>query len=165
MTISITGVCISSVSSPRNGIRSIRRYGARRAGGAGDIDEIVRLLDLEDFLARRPRDLSGGERQRVAIGRALLAAPRLLLMDEPLASLDQARKLEILPFIERLAEAGDIRIVYVTHAMEEVLRLADRLVLVSDGRIAAQGGVEELLARLDLTPETGPWRCSCSLSC
>ncbi len=144
------------------------RYGARRAGPGGeaaDFDEIVRLLDLAPFLARRPRDLSGGERQRVAIGRALLARPRLLLMDEPLASLDQERKLEILPFIERLAEAGDARIVYVTHAMEEVLRLADRLVLVSEGRIAAEGGVEELLARLDLTPETGRFDAGSAFAC
>ncbi len=141
------------------------RYGARRAKAPGDFAEIVALLDLAPLLARRPRELSGGERQRVAIGRALLAGPRLLLMDEPLASLDQARKLEILPFIERLANDGAVRIVYVTHAMEEVLRLADRLVLLSHGSVAAEGGVEELLARLDLTPETGRFDAGSAFAC
>ena len=143
-------------------------YGARRAprdAPGADFGEVVRLLDLAPFLARRPADLSGGERQRVAIGRALLAGPRVLLMDEPLASLDSALKHEILPFIERLAESGATAIVYVTHAMEEVLRLADRLVLVSEGRIAAQGGVEELLSRLDLTPDTGRFDAGSAFAC
>jgi molybdate transport system ATP-binding protein len=99
--------------------------------------------------------LSGGEKQRVAIGRALLADPRLILMDEPLASLDSARKDEILPFIEELSSELGIPIIYVSHAMDEIIRLADTLVLISDGEIAAVGSVEELTSRLDLRPMTG----------
>ncbi len=120
-----------------------------------DFDYIVDLLDLRSILKRRPRTLSGGEKQRVAIGRALLASPKLLLMDEPLASLDAARKNEILPFIERLRDELGLPIVYVSHAMEEVVRLADTVVLLSEGSVAAVGGVEELSSRLDLRPLTG----------
>jgi molybdate transport system ATP-binding protein len=130
-----------------------RRRGARRAGPA--FDEIVALLGLERLLERRIGDLSGGEQQRVAIGRALLAAPRLLLMDEPLAALDLPRKREILPFIERLRDELRLPIIYVSHAMEEIMRLADTLVLLSDGRVAAVGSVEDLTSRLDLRPLTG----------
>ncbi|MDP6707781.1 MAG: molybdenum ABC transporter ATP-binding protein [Alphaproteobacteria bacterium] len=135
-------------------------YGYRRTKASQrqvGFDEVVGLLELGSLLGRRPRTLSGGERQRVAIGRALLAGPRLLLMDEPLANLDQTLRQELLPFIERLGGELDIAIVYVSHSMDEILRLADTLVLVSDGRIVAVGAVEELLARLDLAPETGRW--------
>lgn len=118
-------------------------------------DSVVDLLKLAPLLGRRPRDLSGGEKQRVAIGRALLASPRLLLMDEPLASLDLVHRAEILPFIENLRDRLHVPIVYVSHAMEEVVRLADTLVLVSDGRVVAQGPVEEITSRLDLRPLTG----------
>ncbi len=118
-------------------------------------DQVVEMLGIADLLARRPRLLSGGERQRVALGRALLVSPRLLLMDEPLASLDAARKDEILPFIERLRDNFNVPIVYVSHAMDEIIRLADTMVLMSDGAVAAVGPVEELTSRLDLRPLTG----------
>ena len=136
------------------------RFGMRRTRAKErrlTIDEIVRLLDLAPLLDRRPQTLSGGERQRVAIGRALLTSPRLLLMDEPLANLDEGRKLEVLPFIERLAVELDVATVYVTHSMDEILRLAQTLILISEGRVIASGAVEELLSRLDLAPETGRW--------
>lgn len=133
-------------------------YGLRRTPPAErhqDFDHIVELLDLGSLLKRRPRTLSGGERQRVSIGRALLASPRLLLMDEPLASLDIARKAEILPFIERLRDELRLPVVYVSHTLEEVIRLADTLVLMSEGRTIAAGPVEEIMSRLDLRPLTG----------
>ena len=107
---------------------------------------------------RRPAGLSGGEKQRVAIGRALLASPRLLLMDEPLASLDEARKAEILPYIERLRDEMRLPIVYVSHAIEEVARLADTLVLLADGKVVATGPVNDILARLDLRAYHRPGR-------
>ncbi len=122
------------------------KFRLRRDG----FDETIAMLGLEHLLARRPGKLSGGEKQRVAIGRALLARPRLLLMDEPLASLDAARKAEILPYIERLRDAAKIPIVYVSHALPEVMRLADHLVLLGDGRVLADGRPADLAARLDL---------------
>ena len=131
-----------------------RWFTARSARGAG-LDEVVELLALAPLLERRPNRLSGGERQRVAIGRALLASPRILLMDEPLASLDGARKAEILPFIERLGRELRLPIVYVSHSLDEVARLADSVVLVADGGIAAAGPVAEILTRLDLRAHTG----------
>ncbi|MBK8065763.1 MAG: molybdate ABC transporter permease subunit [Betaproteobacteria bacterium] len=112
-----------------------------------ELDRVVHLLDLDKLLERRAHGLSGGEKQRVAIGRALLASPRLLLMDEPLASLDAARKGEILHYIERLRDEVGIPIVYVSHAIEEVTRLADTLVLISDGRVTGVGPAGELAAR------------------
>ncbi|MCP5372765.1 MAG: molybdenum ABC transporter ATP-binding protein [Hyphomicrobiales bacterium] len=120
-----------------------------------DFDAVVDLLGLGALLGRHPRTLSGGEAQRVAIGRALLASPRLLLMDEPLASLDAPRKQEILPLIERLRDQVEMPIVYVSHSLDEVIRLADTMVLLSDGAVVASGGVEELMSRLDLRPLTG----------
>ena len=110
-----------------------------------ELSQVVETLGLEDLLARRPSYLSGGEKQRVAIGRALLAAPELLLMDEPFASLDAARKYEILPLIESLRDRFEIPIVYVSHAVEEVARLASRVVLLEKGRVAAVGPAEEVL--------------------
>jgi molybdate transport system ATP-binding protein len=121
----------------------------------GKLDAVVDLLGIGHLLDRRPGRLSGGERQRVAIGRALLASPRLLLMDEPLASLDGPRKEEILPYIERLRDEVRVPIVYVSHAVSEVARLATTLVLMSDGRVEATGSIAELFARLDLYPLTG----------
>ncbi len=143
---------------PHYSVRGNLTYGMKRGGPrdpALSFDAVVDLLGLEKLLDRRPRDLSGGEKQRVAIGRALLADPRLLLMDEPLASLDVGHKGEILPFIERLRDRMRIPIVYVSHAMEEIVRLADTLVLVSEGHVAAVGPVEEITSRLDLRPLTG----------
>jgi molybdate transport system ATP-binding protein len=139
---------------PHYSVRGNLTYGRRRGGAIG-FDAVVALLGLGALLERRPGDLSGGEKQRVAIGRALLAQPRLLLMDEPLASLDGPRKAEILPFIERLRDELRLPVIYVSHAMEEIVRLADTLVLMSEGRVAAVGSVEELTSRLDLRPLTG----------
>ena len=118
-------------------------------------DRVVELLGLAPLLARRPLMLSGGEKQRVAIARALLSNPRILLMDEPLSNLDAQRKSEVLPYIERLGVEFQLPVLYVSHAIEEVVRLADTLVLVDDGRIKAQGLVEDLMGRLDLAPFTG----------
>lgn len=118
-------------------------------------DAVVDLLALGHLLQRRPATLSGGEKQRVALGRALLAQPRLLLLDEPLASLDQAMKDEVLPFLERLRDDVRLPMIYVSHQMSEVVRLADRLVLLDQGRVAAAGPVAELLGRLDLRHLTG----------
>lgn len=111
----------------------------------GSLDEIVELLGLAALLERRPSGLSGGEKQRVAIGRALLASPRLLLMDEPLAALDQERKLDILPYIERLRDSMRVPIVYVSHSVDEVSRLADTVVLLDNGKVAAVGAVNDVL--------------------
>jgi len=130
-------------------------YGAPRGAAGRQFNRIVDLLGIRHLLKRRPTTLSGGEKQRVAIGRALLADPRLILMDEPLASLDSARKDEILPFIEELSSELGMPIIYVSHTMDEIIRLADTLVLMSDGRIEALGTVEALTSRLDLRPMTG----------
>ena len=115
-------------------------------------DQILELLGIGHLLARKPRDLSGGEKQRVAIGRALLASPRLLLMDEPLASLDQKRKDEIMPYLERLRDELRIPIVYVSHSVAEVLRLASDIAVLSDGRLAGFGPAGDIAQRLDLIP-------------
>lgn len=142
------------------------RYGLRRAGSQERpvaFDAVVGLLGIETLLARRPANLSGGERQRVAIGRALLAQPRLLLMDEPLASLDAARKAELLPYLDRLRRELDIPIVYVSHVMDEVVRLADTLALVDSGRIAACGPVGEITGRIDLHPLAGRFEAGTAL--
>jgi molybdate transport system ATP-binding protein len=115
-------------------------------------ETVAGLLGVDHLLARRPDGLSGGERQRVAIARALLASPRLLLMDEPLAALDLRRKQEILPYLERLHGELSIPIIYVSHAPDEVARLADHLVLLDGGRVVASGPIGETLARADLPP-------------
>lgn len=110
----------------------------------------LELLGIGHLLQRWPHELSGGERQRVAIARALATSPQLLLMDEPLAALDAARKAEILPWLEQLHEALDMPVVYVTHSIEELARLADHVVLLDEGRVQAQGHVMALMARTDL---------------
>jgi molybdate transport system ATP-binding protein len=151
---------------PHYSVRGNLLYGYRRAPVADrriGFDQVVELLGLPPLLQRRPHQLSGGEKQRVALGRALLANPRLLLMDEPLAALDQPRKEEVLPFVERLRDELALPIVYVTHAMEEIVRLADSMVLVDDGRIAAVGPVEEITARLELRPLTGRYEAGAAL--
>jgi molybdate transport system ATP-binding protein len=122
---------------------------------AAQLDDVVDLLGIGALLDRRPGRLSGGEKQRVAIGRALLAGPRLLLMDEPLASLDARRKDEILPYIERLRDQAGVPIVYVSHAIAEVTRLASTIVLISDGRVRAVGPLQEVMGRAELYPMAG----------
>ncbi len=131
------------------------RWFAPRGSRGGDFDHVVGLLGIEALLARRPANLSGGEKQRVAIGRALLAQPRLLVMDEPLASLDERRRDEILPYIERLRDGLRMPIVYVSHSIPEVARLATTLVVMSEGQVAAIGPTAEVMSRLDLFPLTG----------
>ena len=129
------------------------RYGlelARPGERYIDFDKVVGLLGLETLLGRRPAKLSGGEKQRVAIGRALLMSPRLLLMDEPLAALDQARKREVLRYIARLHREISVPIVYVSHAVEDVVQLAEPVVLMSDGRVIACGPVGQVMGRADL---------------
>ena len=101
-------------------------------------------------MQRKPQALSGGERQRVAIARALATSPRLLLMDEPLAALDAQRKAEVLPYLEKLHRTLDIPVLYVSHSIDEVARLAEHLVLLQDGAVRAQGRTDELIVRLDL---------------
>ena len=138
---------------PHLSVRSNLRYGMRLTPGAEHhvtFDEVVRLLGIEHVLGRRPAKLSGGEKQRVAIGRALLTNPSLLLMDEPLASLDGARKAEILPFIARLSKEFSIPILYVTHSLDEIVHLADTLVLMESGCAVAVERIEDLMSRLDL---------------
>ncbi len=133
-------------------------YGWRRAGRPFDragIDHVVALLGLGALLDRRPRTLSGGERQRVSIGRALLTAPRVLLLDEPLTALDGPRKDEILHYLERLRDETRIPIVLVSHSIDEVTRLADWMAVFNEGRLAAFGSVFDITARIDLFPMTG----------
>lgn len=140
---------------PHLGVEGNLRYGMRRAPrylplGPIGFETVVDLLGLGALLGRRVHALSGGERQRVAIGRALLAQPRLLVMDEPLASLDAARRAEILPYLARLHETLRLPILYVTHALDEVAWLADTVVLLDAGRVVAAGPVAEVAARADL---------------
>ena len=141
---------------PHLSVRQNLAYGRyfAPAGSEEDIslDAVLDILGIGHLLAARPETLSGGERQRVAIGRALLAAPRVLVMDEPLASLDAERKLEILPFIERLRDQLSLPIVYVSHAIEEVARVATTVVRMSEGRVLAQGPPADVFAAV--LPET-----------
>ena len=148
---------------PHLDVRRNLDFGARRippaerhAGQAQALDQAIELLGIGALMARRPATLSGGERQRVAIARALATRPRLLLMDEPLAALDAARKAEILPYLERLHRELALPIVYVTHAMDEVARLADHLVMLEAGRVQAAGPLAELLSRPDLSLYQNP---------
>ena len=132
---------------PHRNVLGNLRYGEQRAPAADrriTLDHVVTLLGLEHLLERRPRELSGGERQRVALGRALLSQPRLLLLDEPLASLDVARREEVLPYLEALRDELAIPIIYVSHQFDEVLRLATHVVLMDNGRVVTQGAVEQV---------------------
>jgi len=138
---------------PHLSVRENLRYGMKRAGnkkGEG-FDTMLDLLGIRPLLERSPDSLSGGERQRVAIARALLTRPRLLLMDEPLSALDMKRKLEILPYLERLHDELSIPVLYVSHSLDEVARLADHLILIENGRITASGPIKDILARPDLS--------------
>jgi molybdate transport system ATP-binding protein len=140
---------------------SIRRnleYGMRRVPAGArrvSLDNAIELLGIGHLLERRPDRLSGGERQRVAIARALALSPKILLMDEPLAALDLARKQEILPYLERLHDELEIPILYVSHSPDEVARLADHIVAMENGRAVAEGPLAETLARLDLPIRLG----------
>lgn len=128
------------------------KFGWRRAATKADaasIAHVIDLLGLDGLLQRYPRDLSGGEKARVALGRALLASPEMLLLDEPLASLDAARRDEILPYLERLARETALPMLYVSHQVDEVARLADEIVVIENGRVRLQGPVFELLADVD----------------
>lgn len=130
--------------------RWFARRSARASGLDISLDRVAELLGIAALLRRSPGTLSGGEAQRVAIGRALLARPRLLLMDEPFASIDELRKAEILPYVERLRDELRIPIVYVSHSLDEIVRLATTLVLVEQGRVAAHGPIAAVLGRVDL---------------
>ena len=138
---------------PHLTVRGNLEYGFTRVPEAErrvDFDEAVTLLGLGHLLARSPEGLSGGERQRVAVARALLTSPRLLLMDEPLAALDRAAKNGILPYLERLHRELEIPMLYVTHSQDEAARLADHLVLMETGKVLASGPLAEILTRVDL---------------
>lgn len=141
---------------PHLSVRANLSYGrwfAPRSDRSEHFDRVVDLLGIGQLLARSPSKLSGGEKQRVAIGRALLSSPRLLLMDEPLAALDEERKAEILPYLERLRDEMDIPIVYVSHSIAEVARLANQVVIMRDGKVEAAGRATEVLSRSSLLPE------------
>ncbi len=128
------------------------RYGMQRARAPGaelTLHTAVQLLGIGDLLRRRTDQLSGGERQRVAIARALATAPKVLLLDEPMAALDQARRQDILPWLERLRDELRIPMLYVTHSADELARLADQLVVLERGRVQASGPVQEVLAAID----------------
>ena len=142
---------------PHMTVRNNLIYGTpknRDVANSLNLTDITGLLELTPLLERRPKTLLGGEKQRVAIGRALLSNPKLLLMDEPLASIDVQHRFEILPFIQRVREKTGITIIYVTHALEEVIFIADQIILLSEGQVTAQGTVEEIMSRLDLHPMT-----------
>ena len=128
-------------------VRANIEYGQkrRRHNGGPDFDNVIELLGLQDFLSRSPSELSGGEAQRVAIARALMSSPKFVLMDEPLASLDQARRDEILPFLDRLHVESQVPIIYVSHNIDEVCRLCDYLVVIDAGRVVAEGELQDVL--------------------
>ena len=132
-------------------------FAAKRAGqGAGfHTDEVIKALDLAPLLARSPAQLSGGEKQRVAIGRALLSRPRLLMLDEPLSALDAQRKAEILPYLERLAGEGRVPMLYVSHAVSEVARLATHIILLQNGQVSLRGPLTQVLSDPAAVPLLG----------
>jgi molybdate transport system ATP-binding protein len=138
------------------------RYGLKRVKEAASVslDQTIELLGIGHLLDRKPDRLSGGERQRVAIARALAVSPRLLLMDEPLAALDLKRKQEILPYLERLHDALEIPVMYVSHSPDEVVRLADHIVAMEGGKAVAQGPLAEILTRTDTPIKIGDEPCA-----
>ncbi|MEP1611641.1 MAG: molybdenum ABC transporter ATP-binding protein [Roseobacter sp.] len=140
---------------PHLSVRQNLKYGewfAPKSTPRGDITRIVEMLGIGPLLERRPTGLSGGEKQRVAIGRALLANPRLILADEPLAALDDGRKAEILPYFERLRDELEVPIIYVSHAQAEVTRLATTLVVLENGKVACYGNAPDVLSDPNVTP-------------
>lgn len=135
---------------PHLSVEQNLHYGRWFSGASADAaasSRVIEMLGIGALLQRRPEKLSGGEKQRVAIGRALLSSPRLLLMDEPLAALDEARKAEIIPYLERLRDETTIPILYVSHSVSEVSRLADQVVVMKDGRIDAAGPASDILSQ------------------
>jgi molybdate transport system ATP-binding protein len=136
-------------------VRGNLAFAQRRSGAREPLEPLMELLGIAALLDRKPFQLSGGERQRVAIARALATAPRILLLDEPLAAVDLSRRREILPWLERLRDELRIPMLYVTHSGDEVARLADQLVLLEAGRVRAQGALAEVLARVDLPAIAG----------
>jgi molybdate transport system ATP-binding protein len=147
-----------SLLFPHLSVKANLHYGYRlRPMGEHRVEpaRVIDVLGLSALLERRPANLSGGEKQRVAIGRALLSQPRILLLDEPLAALDVPRKAEILDYVERLRDHLGIPIVYVTHSVAEITRLADAVAVLSEGRCIACGDVDDVMGRMDLRPFTG----------
>lgn len=136
-------------------VRKNIEYGLRRNPGAtNSVDEIAKLLDVESLLDRSTDQLSGGEAQRVSIARVLCQSPRLILMDEPLTALDERRRSEVLPYLDKLHAESSVPIIYVSHNIDEICRLSDHLLILDNGRIVAEGGLQETLARVDL-PQIG----------
>lgn len=134
---------------PHLSVEGNLRYGLRRRGRTErvvDFARVIEVLELGELLARTPRNLSGGQRQRVALGRALLASPELLLLDEPLAALDESLKLRILDYLERIVEQWGIPLIYVSHAAAEVERLAQQVIVLEHGRVASQGAPSQVLS-------------------
>lgn len=136
---------------PHYSVKGNLNYGVK-VNDAGYFAVITKLLALDNLLERYPHDLSGGEKQRVAIGRALLFKPDVLLMDEPLASLDLPRKREVMPFLEELAQKVKLPILYVTHSMNEILRLADHLVVIEQGKVVTSGDIEQVWSSSHMRP-------------
>lgn len=143
---------------PHMSVEANLRFGLRRAerpASESDFAHIVELLGLEHLLSRKPAKLSGGEKSRVALGRALLSSPGLLLLDEPLAALDAPRRSEILPYLERLRDEARVPMLYVSHSLDEVTRMADSVVVMRDGRVAASGPVFDLMSDLAFASASG----------
>ena len=143
---------------PHLNVASNLRFAQRRARRAPyvSLERVLAMLDLEPLMSRRAHELSGGERQRVAIGRALLSQPRLLLLDEPLAALDRDRREEVLPYLETLRDQLSIPMIYVSHQFDEVLRLATHLVLMQSGTVVAEGGITQMSLDPKLRALLGP---------
>ncbi|MFV0576350.1 MAG: molybdenum ABC transporter ATP-binding protein ModC [Vibrio sp.] len=135
-------------------------YGYKQKGLPRNFEQVIELLGIKHLLERYPTDLSGGEKQRCAIARALLSEPKMLLMDEPLASLDLPRKKEVMPFLENLAQQIQIPILYVTHSLDEILHLADHMILMDKGRIVDSGNIETIWS----SPLFQPWHAKNELS-
>ena len=140
--------------SVQGNLQYASRYG-RGANSTKQQDEVIDILGIKHLLQRRPGGLSGGERQRVAIARALLSNPALLVMDEPLSALDDPRKAEILPYIERIRDHSDVPILYITHAVSEIARLADQVVVVERGRVTKTGTATDVFSDPDIVPQLG----------